>query len=265
MLPVLIKIGPITIHTYGFLLATGVLISILMMLKFAKDENMNSKDISDLVFYTLIIGLLGAKLYLFIIDFSYYTSDSSRIVELFTQGGVFYGGLIFGLVFAIWFIRKKGLNIRKIGDISGPAIALAHFFGRLGCFSAGCCFGRNAQGCSIGVIFPDLNQSTGVPTGHPIFPTQLMEALLNLLNFFILFFIYKKRKKFDGQIFVLYLFNYSIIRLFVEYFRGDPDRGYIFGGMNNPYLSLSIPQAISLAGIVISVFLYFKFKHSEQK
>lgn len=262
MLPVLIKIGPLTIHTYGFLLAIGVLIAIVLMLKFAKDEGMDAKLISDLIFYTLIIGLLGAKLYLFITDFGYYTKNPSRIIEIFTQGGVFYGGLIFGLAFAVWFIKKKSLDLKKIGDIAGPSIALAHFFGRLGCFSAGCCYGRDAAGCSIGVIFPDLHQSTGVPVGHPIFPTQLMEAILNLLNFFILFLVYKKRKKFDGQIFSLYIFNYSIIRFFVEYFRGDLDRGYIFGGINNPFLSLSIPQGISLVGVIFSIFLYMRFKRT---
>ncbi len=260
MHPVLFKIGPVTIHTYGFLLALGVLMAIILMLKLSKDEGMDQKIVSDMIFYTLIIGLIGAKIYLFIIDFDFYLKNPSDIVELFTQGGVFYGGLIFGLAFAVWFIKKKGLNMRKIGDMAGPSVALAHFFGRLGCFSAGCCWGRDASGCSIGVVFPELNQTTGVPAGSYIFPTQLMEAALNLLNFFILFIVYKKKKKFDGQVFALYIFNYSIIRFFVEFFRGDPDRGYIFGSMHDPFLSLSIPQLISLVGIILSIYLYIRFK-----
>ena len=87
-----------------------------------------------------------------------------------------------------------------------------------------------------------------------------MEAILNLLNFIVLLYLYKKHRTFNGKIFAIYIFNYSIIRFFVEYFRGDSDRGYVFGGMESPFLSLSIPQLISIAGILISVFLYLKFR-----
>lgn len=263
MHPVLLKIGPITIHTYGFLLAIGVLTAILFAMKLAKENNIDTKVLSDFIFYTLITGLLGAKIYLFFSEFTFYINNPSRIKEILTQAGAFYGGLIFGIIFAVWYIRRKKLDFKKIGDISGPAVALAHFFGRLGCFSAGCCFGREAGSCAIGVTFPDLSQDTGVPVGHSIFPTQLMEAILNLLNFIFLLYFYKKRRKFDGQVFVLYIFNYSIIRFIVEYFRGDHDRGYIFGGMDNPFLSLSIPQLISLIGITVSVILYFKFRKKQ--
>jgi phosphatidylglycerol:prolipoprotein diacylglycerol transferase len=204
--------------------------------------------------------LLGAKVYLFFTEFSYYTKDLSRIKDLLTQAGAFYGGLIAGLLFAVWFIRKKKMSVKRIGDIAGPSLALGHFFGRLGCFAAGCCWGREAGQCAIGVTFPNVSQDTGVPTGKLLYPTQLMEAFLNLANFVILFFLYKKKRAFDGQIFAVYIFNYSLIRFFVEYFRGDHDRGYIFGGMDSPFLSISIPQLISIGGIIISVFLYLKFR-----
>ncbi len=265
MLPVLFKIGPLTIHTYGFLLAVGVLTAMLLGLKLGKENNINTKDLSDLIFFSILIGLLGAKIYLFFSEFGYYTKNPAHIKDLLTQAGAFYGGLIFGLLFAVWFIRKKKMDFKKIGDIAGPALALGHFFGRMGCFSAGCCFGRDAHGCSIGIVFPELSQETGVPIGKLLFPTQLMEAVLNLLNFILLLFLYKKHRTFDGKIFTIYLFNYSIIRFFVEYFRGDPDRGYVFGGMESPFLSLSIPQLISIAGILISVFLYLKFRRELDK
>lgn len=260
MLPVLFKIGPLTIHSYGFLLAIGVLSAMLLGLKLGKEDNINTKDLSDLIFFSILIGLLGAKIYLFFAEFGYYTKDLSRIKELLTQAGAFYGGLIPGILFGVWFIRKKNMDLKRIGDLAGPALALGHFFGRLGCFSAGCCFGRDANGCSIGVVFPDLSQDTGVPIGKLLFPTQLMEAVLNLLNFVVLLYLYKKKRTFAGKIFAIYIFNYSLIRFFVEYFRGDHDRGYVFGGMESPFLSLSIPQLISIAGILISVFLYLKFK-----
>lgn len=265
MIPVLFKIGPLTIHTYGFLLAVGVLGAMLLGIKLGRENNINTKDLSDLIFYAILIGLLGAKIYLFFSEFSYYTKDLSRIKDLLTQAGAFYGGLIAGLLFAVWFIRKKKMNLKKIGDIAGPSLALGHFFGRMGCFAAGCCWGREAQGCSIGVIFPELSQDTGVPIGKLLYPTQVIEAVLNLLNFVILLFMYKKKRRFDGRIFTLYIFNYSVIRFFVEYFRGDHDRGYIFGGMDSPFLSLSIPQLISIIGMVMSIFLYLKFRRDHLK
>ncbi len=260
MFPILFKIGPLTIHTYGFLLAIGVMSALILALRLGKENDIDPKDLADLIFYSLIIGLLGAKLYLFFTEFKYFTKDLSRIKELLTQAGVFYGGLIAGILFAVFFIKKKKMNLKKIGDIAAPALALGHFFGRMGCFSAGCCYGRDAAGCSIGVVFPDLHQQTGVPVGQSIYPTQLMEAILNLLNFIILFILYKKKRSFDGKIFSIYIFNYSLIRLFVEYFRGDPDRGYIFGSSSDPYLSMSIPQLISLVGIVASIILFFNFR-----
>jgi len=265
MLPILFKIGPLTIHTYGFLLAVGVLSSMILGIKLGKENNMSTKDLSDLIFYSILIGLLGAKVYLFFTEFGYYTKDLSRIKDLLTQAGAFYGGLITGLLFAVWFIRKKKMDFKKIGDIAGPSIALGHFFGRMGCFAAGCCWGRDAHGCSIGIVFPELSQDTGVPTGKLLYPTQIIEAVLNLLNFVILFFLYKKKRTFDGKIFVIYIFNYSLIRFFVEYFRGDHDRGYLFGGMDSPFLSISIPQLISIGGIIIAIFLYLKFRGDHLK
>ncbi len=266
MHPILIKIGPITIYTYGFFFALGILSGFMLSLKLIKREHLDKRKISDLIFYSILIALIGAKLSLFLLEIKYYLKYTSEIKYLLTSGGTFYGGLIFGLFFAFWYIRKHKLNYKAILDISGPSIALGHFFGRLGCFFAGCCFGRPAGDSIIGVIFKNTfaHNHTGVPINISIYPTQLMEAALNLLNFIILLFAFKK-KKFEGQIFVMYIFNYSIIRFFVEYFRGDLDRGYIFGGVSHAFTSLSIPQFISIIGIIFSFILYFKFKKKSDK
>ena len=146
-------------------------------------------------------------------------------------------------------------------SVAAPGIALGHFFGRLGCFAAGCCFGRPALDFPLGIKFTSqyAHTHTGVPLNTALYPTQLFEAGLNLLNFIILMTVFY-RKKFNGQVILLYLFNYSLIRFVIEYFRGDGDRGYIFGGPANPFTSLSVPQLISLIGIIISIVLYRRFK-----
>jgi phosphatidylglycerol:prolipoprotein diacylglycerol transferase len=259
MHPILVKIGPVTIHTYGFMLAIGVLCAIGLSTWLAKKEKLETKIIFDFIFYTLLIGLVGAKLFLFVTDFGYYTRSFNNFKSLLFSGGAFYGGLIFGVFFAAWFLKKHKINFKVVVDIIGPSVALAHFFGRMGCFFAGCCWGREAQGCPIAVEFTSPDTTTGVPHHLPLYPTQLMEAGLNLLNFLVLFISYKK-KKFHGQIFTLYIFNYSLIRFFVEFFRGDEDRGYIFGGMAHPFTSLSVPQLISIIGMIAAVVLYKIFK-----
>lgn len=261
MCPVLLKIGPVTIHTYGFMFALGILSAILLSLRLAKKQQIDSKIMVDMLFYTVIVGLLGAKLFLFISEMNFYLKNPGQIKTLITSGGTFYGGLILAIFFSIWYVKRHQLNYKIIADIVAPTIALAHFFGRLGCFSAGCCYGRSAGDSILGVKFTNLyaHNHTGVPLNTPIYPTQLIESILNLLNFIILFILFKK-KKFHGQVFSLYIFNYSIIRFFIEYFRGDSDRGYVFGGMVHPFSSLSVPQLISIIGVIVSVILYINYK-----
>ena len=268
MLPVLVKLGPITIHTYGFLFATGVMLAILLTLHLSKKRGLDTKVVADFLFITILIGLFGAKLFLFVTEIKHYMKFPGEIKYLLTSGGTFYGGLIFGAVFAIWYIRKHKLNYRILGDIAAPSIAMAHFFGRLGCFAAGCCHGRPSADSLFGVTYTSsyAHQHTGVPLNVSVYPTQLVEAILNLLNFVLLFTLYKfKKNRFEGQIFIIYIFNYSIIRFFVEFFRGDHDRGYIFGGLDHPFSSLSAPQLISIIGIVISIILYVVFKRKGEQ
>ena len=140
MYPVLIKIGPLTIHTYGFLLAVGVLLGLLFIYSQSKKQGLPANKIIDLAFYTVIIALLGAKIFLFIGNLSYYIRYPKEIISMARSGGVLQGGLIFGFLFAVWFLKKHKLPTWKVGDIVAPALALGHSIGRLGCFSAGCCY-----------------------------------------------------------------------------------------------------------------------------
>jgi len=267
MFPILLRIGPITIPTYGFMLAIGVLLAIIISINSAKKEGLDIKVFSDFMFYTLISGLLGAKLFLVLQNPGFYLKSLYNLKNILFEGGVFYGGLISGGLFAIIYIKRHKLNFKIIGDIIAPTIALGHFFGRLGCFSAGCCYGAVTKTCKLAVVFPKDNKL--IPNAsflEPRYPVQLFEAFLNLANFILLFLLYKfKKKRFEGEIFVLYIFNYSIIRFFVEYFRGDVDRGYLFGGLSHPLTSMSTSQFISVIGFLTAIFLFIVLKKKNGK
>jgi phosphatidylglycerol:prolipoprotein diacylglycerol transferase len=256
MFPILIKVGPITIHTYGFMMALGVAMGLWFLFVQAKKQNLPASKLIDMAFYTILIALLGAKLILFFGDFSYYTQNPKQLFSLARSGGVFQGGLVFGFVFALWYLRRNGIPAWKTADIVGPALALGHGFGRIGCFSAGCCYGAE---CSLpwGVVFQNeyAHNLTGIPLGKILHPTQLYESFLNFANFVILFVILKK-KRFDGQVISFYLINYGIIRFFVEFFRGDHAPNVYLIQNPSPYLSLSYPQLFSAVALLAGVILF---------
>jgi len=258
--PILFKIGPITIHTYGFMMALGVAFGLWFLFVQGKKHGLDGAKLVDLAFYTILISLIGAKLVLLVGNFSYYTRYPSELFSLARSGGVFQGGLAFGFLFALWYLRKNRIPTWKTADIIGPALALGHGFGRIGCFSAGCCYGRE---CAVpwGVHFHNdyAHELVGIPLGLKLHPVQLYESALNFFNFFILFIILKK-KRFDGQVFSLYIINYSLIRYVVEFYRGDhPDKIFLIKNAS-PYLSFSFPQLFCVIGLIVGFILYFVLK-----
>lgn len=256
MYPVLLKIGPLTIHTYGFMMALGVALGLWFLYVQAKKQDLPASKLIDVAFYTIIVALLGAKLILFFGDPSYYLQSPKQLFSLARSGGVFQGGLAFGFFFALWLFRRNKIPAWKTADIIGPALALGHSIGRLGCFSAGCCFGTE---CTVpwAVKFQNEYASslTGVPLNTPLHPVQLYEAFLNFANFLFLFFILKK-KRFDGQVISFYIINYSIIRYFVEFFRGDHEEKFYF-------LGVSYPQVFSVLGLITGFILLFILKKKQ--
>lgn len=260
MFPILVKIGPLTVHTYGFMMAIGVAFGLWFLFVQAKKQELEAPRLIDMAFYTIIISLIGAKLILLIGNFSYYMKYPSELFSLARSGGVFQGGLTFGFFFALWYLHKHRIPTWKTADIIGPALALGHGFGRIGCFSAGCCYGRESA-VPWGVAFHNeyAHNLTGIPLETLLHPTQLYESILNFANFLILFFILKK-KRFDGQVFSFYIINYSIIRYFVEFYRGDhPDKAILIQNPS-PYLSLSLPQLFCVLGFIGGFALFFIFK-----
>ncbi|MBW2020073.1 MAG: prolipoprotein diacylglyceryl transferase [Deltaproteobacteria bacterium] len=244
MYPVLFHVGPFTLHTYGIFIAMAFLSAIALALREARRVGEDANKILDLCFYVLIAAIVGSRILYVLINWSTFRHDPFEIVRIWHGGLVFYGGFIGALITALWYIRRKGLPILKTADIMAPSIAFGQFVGRIGCFFAGCCYGRN---CDLPWAVTFTHPESLAPKGVPLHPTQLYSSLNGLLIFLVLKRL-MRNKGFEGQIFWTYVFLYAVTRSILEHFRGD-DRGMLFGGM------LSSSQFIGLIMAVIAIVM----------
>lgn len=247
MHPILFKIGNFAIGTYGVIVAVAVFTAIFLARKLAQREGIDREVITDFYVYSIFVAFFGSKIVLIINDYQEFTSDPIRyLFSNLRYYGVFYGGFIFALIFAIFFIKYKKLPFLKIADITAVSLPLGQAIGRWGCFFAGCCYGSPTT-LPWGLLFPAVDICSD---GTKIHPWPLYESLLDLLIFLFLFFHFKKRK-FIGENILFYLLFYSTGRFLLEFLRGDEIRGLYF----NKTISLS--QIISIFVITFSLPFYF--------
>ena len=251
MFPVLLKIGPISIFTYGFFIAVGFLTGIFLATKEAKRQGEDHEKIMDLCFYILIAAIIGSRLFYVATSPEMFFKDPVEILKIWNGGLVFYGGFIAALGTGIIYLKVKKISVWKTADIMAPSVAIAHFFGRIGCFFAGCCYGKY---CDLPWAVTFDHPDSLAPTGIPLHPTQLYEALSNLAIFLFLF-IFRKHKKYDGQLFWLYVLIYGITRSFIETFRADFRGDFLYG-------VLSISQVVGGLMAVVSLIMFFIFRKS---
>lgn len=233
MFPELFHLGSFWLPTYGFLVAIGVMAGLTVAAKLAQRAGVDSENAWNLGALIVIASIVGAKVMLIINDWGWYSSHPGEIFSFSTlqAGGVFYGGLIAAVALSLWYIRRHHLPVLATCDAFAPGIALGHAIGRLGCFAAGCCYGKPTT-LPWGIRFtnPLANRISGTPLGVALHPTELYESLFELLNFFFLYWLVK-RKTNDGQVLGAYMFLYGVARFFIEFVRGDPERGSVFGGL----------------------------------
>jgi len=246
--PRLLQLGNFYLPTYGVLVASGVLFGLWISVRNSEKQGINGDDAWNLGIFMVLAGIVGAKILYIINDWKSYAGDHWRdIFSLNTlqAGGVFSGGLIGALVVGAWYMRRHHMPLLRTTDAFSPGLAFGHVFGRFGCFSAGCCYGK-ATHHFWGVTFtnPLANSVSQTPLNIPLEPTQLIEAAAEFINFVFLMWLLK-RKKFDGQVFATFIMLYGVERFFIEFLRGDEGRGVVFGGL------MSGTQLISI-GLVIA-------------
>jgi phosphatidylglycerol:prolipoprotein diacylglycerol transferase len=250
MHPLLFQYGFLKLHTYGLMIVIGFLLGMYLVRKQAVIQKLDPDRLVDMSFWGLAFGLLGGRIVYIITRIDYFSDHLVEIFYFWEGGLVFYGGFIGG-AFAFWFFaRRYKLPILKSMDLAVPSLAIAHMFGRFGCFFAGCCFGRPAPGIPWAIVFHD--PLSLAPPGIPLHPTQLYDAL-NALIIFVVTLLVQRRQKFTGQLLALYMILYSIGRSVVEVYRGDTIRGFVI----DPWLSTS--QFISILVFGVGVYLYMRW------
>jgi phosphatidylglycerol:prolipoprotein diacylglycerol transferase len=237
-------IGPLTLHTYGVLLAIAFIVGLWIASRQAKAASLDSARVTDMAVYVLIAGLVGAKLLLVVVEWGYYARNPRELLSILQSGGVFYGGLMAAFPVAWWYAKKHALPPWKTADVLAPAVVLGQAVGRLGCFAAGCCYGKPTE-VPWGVTFHDTYaaRTVGTPLDTPLHPTQLYEAAATLAIFAILMWL-APRKRFDGQITLAYVALYAVARFVIEFYRGDAVRGTVVGW-------LSTSQFIAVVTVVL--------------
>ncbi|MBW2062079.1 MAG: prolipoprotein diacylglyceryl transferase [Deltaproteobacteria bacterium] len=254
MFPILLKIGPVAISSYGILAALGFILGLIWVVRQAKKDGLSSEAIADLSFYLALSGVIGARIFYLLISWDSYASSFLDIFKIWQGGLVFYGGLATAVVVFIIYTRRKGMPLWETADLFAPGLALAQGVGRLGCFAAGCCYGRPSN-LPWAVTFSHP-QSLAFPQGVPLHPAQLYSAF-SLFGLFGLLILLKKRRVFAGQIFFTYALLHGLIRFVLEYFRSD------FRGAG-PFGILTSTQAAALLIVIISpimlVYLYQKHR-----
>jgi phosphatidylglycerol---prolipoprotein diacylglyceryl transferase len=249
MHPILFEVGSITFYSYGFMIALGVIGGVAyMFLQGRRDVGLTFDQANTLFLLIFIAAFVGGKVFLLLENPSLYLNAPKKLLT--GRGFVFYGSFLFAIPTMLWFFKKHKLNTYKMLDVMAIVTCIVHMFGRLGCFLAGCCYGKPTTG-PLGITF--TNEACQAPLNTLLVPTQLLEAGFIFLVMLLLLLIKSKFQKFYGQLFLLYLILYAIGRSVLEIFRGDVARGFIIDG----YLSHS--QFIALLVIIVTGFVYVRW------
>ncbi len=251
MCPILLQLGRFTVYAYGSILALGFIVGGVLILLKVRREGISRDRVIELFCLAIFSAIVGARGLDVLVNLSSYRHDPLKVFRLWEGGLTFYGGFLLAVGAGIVYLRRYRLPILKVADLFAPSIALGLSFARIGCFMAGCCYGKETVlPWAVTFTHPQSLARLGVP----LHPTQLYEAAGCLALFLFLTWM-EKKKSYEGEIFWLFLLVYSLLRFLIEFFRDDP-RGFLFGTF------LSTSQAI---GVLLAIFSVYMLNYSERR
>jgi len=261
----------IPVHTYGILVAGGFLVAMQLAARAAARVGLSREKVLDLSFGILLAAMVGSRVLFIIVNWDEYKNDLPGIFAFWKGGLVFYGGFIGAVLFSIWYMRRHKMAFFAYADAMAPTVAIGQALGRLGCFSAGCCWGGACDAhFALAARFPPESLAyqsqqaaqviaANAATTIPIHPTQIYEAFGCALLFLGLT-LWRTKKRFNGELLALYLMLYAPLRALVETFRGDEERGRVFNFLgpsaHNAWWNLSTSELISVVIFAVGVAVY---------
>ena len=234
------------VYYYSLCILLGVIVAYILITREGKKQGLTKEFISDLIFYTLIIGILGARVYYCVFNLDYYLANPSEILKIYNGGLAIHGGVIAGLIFVYFYTKKKNVSFIKILDIVAPAVIIAQSFGRWGNF-----FNQEAHG---GITTYQNLKNMHIPEfiingmhieGKYYYPTFFFESIWCLIGFIILMIARRNKNLRKGFQIGFYFIWYGIGRFFIEALRTD----------SLMFFGLKVAQIVSLIGIIIGIII----------
>lgn len=209
MFPIICKIGPFAVYSYGLMLALAVIVCSYLLTRDAARQGISAAFVYDFAFVAVVSGIIGARIFHVALNPQPFIQNPLEIIMLQHGGLAWQGGLIGGTLSSIIFLRRKGQPVLPFADLTAPYIALGQAIGRIGCFFNGCCYGKHA---AWGIYFP--------VHGDTLHPSQLYCSAFLFAIFFILK-AYQKKAAVSGRVLMLYFMLAATERFIVEFFRAD--------------------------------------------
>lgn len=246
MHPVAFSIFGLTIYWYGVLITLGILAAITFSWFRAKRYGLTHDDLTDLAFLVIIVGIFGARILYILTNLEFFIANPGQIFQLQMQGMAFLGIVLFNIPAVLIFAKVRKINFWRMVDLAAPAIAIGYFFGRLGCFMGGCCYGPS---CSWGIKMP------AVDPANAIFPTQLLNALVAIVIFVVLFIMSRNKGLRAGELFIYFIYLYAGLSFGTEFLRADAGHSPLFG---TPFNSAQLADLAMIAAASLLHILYIR-------
>ena len=246
MHPTLVKIGPLELHSYGFLLAVSFFVGIALAARRAPRRGLAPDAVYDTALVIVFAAILGARL-MYVL---FHHAEMHSIVDVLAvwRGGLtMYGGVLAAMAAAWLYARRRELPFLRLADVVAPSLGLGLMVTRLGCFLNGCCYGKPTD-VAWGVVFPEATFGGTLFGATPLHPTQLYSSLEGLVVLLVLL-LFDRRARPDGHVFALYLVLTGIGRFVLDFFRYYEANVYVAG-------PLTVNQIISLGALAIGVLLF---------